>query len=74
MIFDNKKLHYALSRFIEVRPSGCCPVTRRGAVRVSFLYSFGIKNAALCWRQCSLYATSMNFDVAKISIIFISHK
>lgn len=52
VIFDKKKLHYALSRSTRAVTFGVFPVTRRGAVRVISLCSDAIftdrhkKNAA----------------------------
>jgi len=55
--------HYALFRLQVVKmPSGCYPVTRRGAALALIHYVYGIKNAALLR---ATFMPDLNFERCK---------
>ena len=54
--------HYALFRLHEGRPSGCYPVTRRGAAIVNLFIYLRHKNSRLVW--ATSYAL-VNFERCK---------
>jgi len=78
MYFDNKKLHYALSRFIVVIPLGAfaCPLRDAHAVQLEFIFGGQTLFVMVRTQKMPLGFGGLSschhydFDVAKVGIVF----